>query len=226
MKRLLLICLAVSTMTALKAEAFDWSAISGFFANKATTAATEVTPVDAKTETINALNNIQKQADELDSKVQQNCSSIISMLSAKKEAKSIESELNSILSNAEKTAAEKETLYNQALNTYITNLSNNNSTITTLKKLSATQKIQLVKDITSIEQSSQKYAALAKEALKTSASGVLKASSSTANPTTEDLSAINTQTNQTIGLIKTKAANTLEVANQFTTLAKSAGIIK
>ena len=145
MKRFLLICLAVSTMTALKAEAFDWSAISGFFANRTTPVSTETTPTDIKTETINALNNIQKQAVELDSTVQKNCSSIISMLSAKKEAKSIESELNSILSNADKTAAEKETLYNQALNTYITNLSNNNSTITTLKKLSATQKYSLLK---------------------------------------------------------------------------------
>ncbi|MBR6126553.1 hypothetical protein IKQ21_02610 [bacterium] len=223
MKKFLLICLAVSTMTALRAEAFDWSVVSGFFANKTT--ATEKTAVDAKTETINALNNIQKQADELDSTVQKNCSSIISMLSAKKEAKSIESELNSILSNADKTAAEKEALYNQALNTYITNLSNNNSTITTLKKLSATQKMQLVKDITSIEQTSQKYAALAKEALKTSASNLLKTTSSS-NATTEDIAEIITQTNQSIGLIKTKAANSLEVANQFATLAKSAGIIK
>ena len=223
MKRFLTVCLALSTMTALKAEAVDWSLFSKLFTT--TTAATaETAQTNVKDEAIAALDDIQKQADAIDKTVQNNFASIITMLSAKKEANSIKSELNAIISDAGRTASEREALYNEALNAYLTSLSNNSSTASTLKKLSSSSKIQLVKEITAIEQASQKYTELSKQALKTSASSLVKTTSS--NATADDIAEVITKTNQTMALIKTKAANTLDTANQLRTIAKSAGLIK
>lgn len=223
MRKSVIICLAVTAMTALKAEAFDWTVLSKLFTPAAATTA-ETVQTNAKDEAIAALNDIQKQTNEIDKSVQDNFASIITMISAKKEAKSIKSELNSILSSAEKTDSEKESLYNQALNTYLTSLSNNSSTTSTLKKLSSSSKIQLVKNITNLEQASKKYTELSKQALKTSASSLVKTTSS--NATTDDIAEVISKTNQTIGLIKTKAANTLELANQLREIAKKAGVVK
>ena len=223
MKKLVTVCLAVSAMTALRAEAFDWTVFSKFFSSAPSVI--EAVQTNPKDEAVKALDDIQKQADAIDKTVQNNFASIITMISAKKEANSVKSELNAILSDTTKTASEKEALYNQALNTYLTSLANNSSTTSTLKKLSSSSKIQLVKDITALEQASQKYTELSKQALKTSASNLVKTTSSS-NATTDDIAEVITKTNQTIALIKTKAANSLDLANQLRELAKKAGIVK
>ena len=86
MKKLVIICLAVTAMSVLKAEAFDWTVLSKLF-TPAVTTTTETVQTNAKDEAIAALNDIQKQANEIDKTVQDNFASIITMISAKKEAR-------------------------------------------------------------------------------------------------------------------------------------------
>lgn len=225
MKRFLLISVAVyMCLTAQRCEAFNWSALTNFF----NTAAANTTTVqnNAKTETEVALTNIQKQALDIDTAVQNNFLEIVSMLSAKKETNSIKSQLNSILNNNSTTETEKSELINQILAAYVTNLVNNKSATTSaIKKLSTSQKLELVQNITSIEQSGQKYAALAKQAITASASNVIKSTSSS-NTTADDIASIISQTNQTASLIKTKAANAVNLANQLKSVAEFTGLIK
>ena len=60
MKKLVIICLAVTAMSVLKAEAFDWTVLSKLF-TPAVTTTTETVQTNAKDEAIAALNDIQKQ---------------------------------------------------------------------------------------------------------------------------------------------------------------------
>lgn len=227
MKRFLLICIAIAITPILSADAFSWSGLSNFFNAAATTTKTEQQTSTFQTETLNTLKAIQEQTDAVDKSVQNNFINIVSLLSTKKETNSIKSQLESIITDTNKTDTEKTQLLNNLLVTYATSLSNNTSTTKTLGKLSASQKLELIKQITSIEQSGQKYADLAKQAITCSASSVFKASTTNnSGITADDIAAIITQTNQTTSLIKEKAANTINLANQFRTIAQTAGIVQ
>ena len=219
MKKGLLICIAIALISTLKANAFDLSFLNGFLG----TTPKQQTATTVQNETLNTLKTINEQTAEIDKTVQNNFLSIVSLLSTKKETNTIKSELNSILTDTTKTDAERTEMLNNLLITYVSSMAGNT---TPFKKLSVSQKIQLVKEITSIEQSGQKYAVLARQALASSASSVFKASTSTTGTTAEDIAAIITQTNQTAGLIKEKASNTMSLANQLMAVAQTAGITK
>lgn len=228
MKRFLLI-LTLSAICITKAEAFNWSALSTWFGTSQVNQTVSETQnqvtnqvVNNTENALNALASIQQQADAIDASVQSNFLSIVSLLSSKKETNSIKSQLSSIMSDSNKTSSEKSELFNQILTSYVSDLSNTSSTTKKLKKLSAPEKLQLVQQITSMEQSGQRYASLAKQVITTTATNVLQSASN--NNGTTDFASIISQTNQTASLIKTKATNTINLVNQLRTLTSAAGL--
>lgn len=222
MKRFLLTCVALTLITT-EANAYDWTNILNVFTNTTQEADTQTT---VQNDVLNSLTNIQNQANTIDSTVQENFLSIVSLLSSKKEATSIKSQLKSINSNTKTTESEKSALINQVLSTYASGFVNNSDSVNSIKKLSTSDKIELVKQLASLEQSGQKYASLAKQAITTSAANVLKSSSSASNASADDIASIISQTNQTATLIKERATNTLNFVNQIRTVAKLAGIMQ
>ena len=201
----------------MSVNAFEWTNILDVLTPN-TSASSENT--EQKLETPSNLINIQNQVKEIDNSVQEEFMNIVSLLSSKKEVKSIQSQMSSIQTK-KLSETEKAELMNNVLLTYATDLITGQNTKKTFKNLSVADKIELTKQMTLLEQNAQKYAVLAKQTIASSAMNVISSKNTT---TTDEFTNIIKQTNETATLIKEKAVSTMFFVNQIRAIAQQSGV--
>ena len=219
MKKYILTVIAI-LVTMQAASAINWNRalsplITGTYKTQATQPKTTVSSADVITE----LAKFQNQAQSIDNSVQNSFLSIVSQLSTKQEASTIQSKVMSILANSSKTQQQKSDMIDELIANYTQNLASNKSDVVTIiKNMSTSDKTTLANNLAALVQNSQQYAALAKQGTTTAAT-LMKAS----QDAKDIISTVNT-IRQTAVTVKNRATTVANFVNKVRTISKYAGL--
>lgn len=218
MKKSLLLLVVISFVSAIPASAFDWIKLFNPY-QKQTTQTKQYTNTVTTADLLNSLAQIQNQTATVDKSVQNSFLSIVSQMSGQNTSNQLQSNIANIMSAANKSEIEKDTLINQLMTGYATNYlrTNQKNLASTVQNMTYTQRAQLLADVATMAQGGQEYAALAKQGLSV-ASTALKVAKTGAD-VVQTISKIN----QTAAALKSRASAVINVVNQVKTISKYAG---
>ncbi len=215
MKRVAVVLLSIFTLVAVNENAYSW----GFWGNSTTKTQTTTQIQPQTIDWASALLSIQQQTETVDKSVQNSFIDIVSNLSSVQDANTLNSKINTILSNNLQTQTQKNDSISELMTNYISNLvTNKNVTVSTIQGLSNSQKTSLLQDLATLAQSGQQYTSLAKQSIDT-ASSVMKTASK-AKDTINTLKTINQTTQQ----LKRKAQTVVNVTNKVRQITSLAGL--
>ena len=199
MRKIVLSLFVIIAMTTVQANAFDLMSALKFW-DRATEQQT------AEAQTAKTLAEVENQMAVIDKSVQDAFLNIVSELSARKEEKTIKSNL-------------KVQTITDVINSYTNTIANNKNNFTdTIKNMSAKEKTTLVNNVAALSESGQQYLLLATDGIK-AATNALKASQKLSEFATT-VNNVNNVANQ----LKSRATTVINLANQIKTIATSAGV--
>ena len=168
---------------------------------------------------LSVLNNLNNKMTTTDTNVQNSFLNLVSILSSKQESQTMQSKINSILSNQAATSYSKSSAVSQLMTAYASDLVKNKSNLaSTIMSMNASDKSNLVKAISSLAQSQTDYLNLANEYTKAAAT-ITKTSQSMAEV------ANNLRTIQeTANTLKTNAQALQSLITQVSSIAKTGGL--
>lgn len=224
MKKFILLCFVMLTMTSLQANAFDWgSFFRGIFSIPAPVSEIEKSSAQEletyKNEVESSLTDIANKEALLDNPTQETFLAIVSMISPANDTQTIKSKLQSIKADNSLTYQEKCDAVNDVMTEYRTKLTNSSlATVVTMKAFSEANKTKLSNNIKMLADNGQKYVELGRDSIKTldNFNSQVKKDDDTAETVNE--------INNVTGRLSNKATATVYLANQLKTMAKIAGI--
>lgn len=201
MKKIVICMTVVMGMTILQAEAFDWTSALNMIQRTSQASATQTAP--------STLDDIEKQITAIDSSVQTSFVNIVSAISGWKETRTVKSQLKS-----------NENSLSEIISAYVSDYIGNNKQdiVNKIKKMSASEKEQLINDISNIAANGQDYFVLAANGAK-AATNTFKAVQ-----TVNDAAVTITNINKVSSEIKNRATTVMALANKLKSIATEAGV--
>lgn len=200
MKKILMSLMVIAAMTSMEATAFDWASALNFLGR--------ATEPQAAQNTVQEITDIEKQLSSIDNSVQTAFVNIVSELSGWRETRSVKSDLKSDSSLTE--------IISNYTNSYLA--ANKEAIAKKIKKMSASEKNELIKNLTTLSESGQNYLILAANGAKT-VTNTLK-TAQTVNEAATTLANIN----KTAVELRSRASTVYNFAKQVKAIASTAGM--
>jgi hypothetical protein len=224
MKKIILTCVVMLTLSSLQANAFDFGNFFRFlFSLQAPVSEVEKSTVadmeKYSEEVSSSLTDITNKELELDNPTKNAFLSIISLISNANDTKNITAQINSIEKNSSISSIEKSVKINDVISEYQTTLKSNSvSVVVIMKTLSDANKTKLVNNIKVLSDNGQKYVELGRDSIKTANN--LKSQTKR----DDDITALNDSIDSVTGRLSNKASTVVYLANELKIIAKIAGI--
>lgn len=220
MKKILVLSLMVLFTVQLGAGAYEWTNVVNYMLNTASKKTTQETTSLSAIDALKALSDLQTQAKQIDTSVQNNFLSLVSQLSTQKESTELQTKINKILSDTTKTQDEISEEMAEIMMSYAKELNNDKEdVIKTLKDMSETEQAKIIETVANLMQEGQSYLELAKQGINTASTAVKTAKRF--NEAMQIVSSIKSTATE----MQTTAKSVISVAKQIQSLVKAAGLM-
>ena len=208
MKKILIILVCAMFMMPLRAEAFSWKDFFVWLFGTSETTTTTIDTTKIYEETNTKLENIQKQANELEPSIKTSFKNIVYTLSTPNEAKEIETKLNAENADLFKIISDYQTAIN----------SEKARILIILRTMADSEKSSFVKELNNLTSSVQKYDTYTQDITSLKTSLISQVSSST------DRTAKVEEINKVYTSVSQKASTVSTFTNILKLYAKLTGI--
>ena len=223
MKKTLVLSLMIMFTVQLGAGAYEWKNVFNYMLNSASQKATQTTPSTSTytaIDALKALSDLQTQAKQIDTSVQNNFLSLVYQLSTQQESSELQKKVNKILSDTTKTQDEISEEMAEIMMSYAKELNDDKEdVIKTLKDMSETEQAKVIETLANLMQEGQDYLELAKQGINTTSTAVKTAKKF--NEAMQIVSSIKSTATE----MQTTAKSVISVAKQIQSLVKAAGLM-